>query len=80
MLVEVHGRYHVKVHYYDDNGDFAVQASVKVWLNGAVEWTGSKVMTRNQVWDVGQINWPDATFAASNTPLTEASGQVCVSE
>ncbi len=71
------GRYHVKVHYYDDNGDFAVQASVKVWLNGAVEWTGSKVMTRNQVWDVGQINWPESTFAPDPAPLRDAPTRTC---
>lgn len=71
------GRYHVKVHYYDDNGDFAVQASVKVWLNGAVEWEGSKVLTRNQAWDTGQINWPEGTFAPDPAPPYEAPTRTC---
>ena len=74
------GAYPVRVHYYATQGDLVVTARVVIWAEGEAIWEGTKALDWKQVWDVGQINWPDATFAASNTPLTEASGQVCVSE
>lgn len=57
------GRYHVWVHYFDDHGDFDVTARVKIWLDGVEVWSGSQVMARNEMWEVGQVNWPEATFA-----------------
>ncbi|MFT4621793.1 MAG: hypothetical protein ACI8PZ_000445 [Myxococcota bacterium] len=68
------GRYHVKVHYFEDHGDFAVTARAKIWLAGTVAWEGSKVLTRNQIWNVGQVNWPEADFAPDPGPLQNAGG------
>ncbi len=58
------GDYLVKVHYYEDKGGGTSTATVKVWLNGGTSpfWQGSKVLTSNQVWDVGVVRWPDAVF------------------
>ena len=62
------GDYVVKVHYFEDRGGGTTTATVRVWLGGGTSpfWEGSKVLTQNQVWDVGVVRWPDATFAEYN--------------
>jgi len=74
------GEYPVRVHYYATQGDLVVTARVVVWADGEKVWDGSKALDWKQVWEVGQVNWPDGTFAASTEPLYEASGQICPSE
>lgn len=71
------GAYHVRVHYYDRRGDDAVRATVRVYLYGALVAELRKTMTRNQVWDVGQINMPDGTFGPETTPLYDATDRTC---
>jgi len=72
------GIYHVKVHYFDDNGDHTVAARVRVLANGAVIYSGSELMQRNDLWEVGQINWPDATFGVLDNPLEPAASRQCL--
>ncbi len=74
------GRYHVKVHYFDDHGDFSVTASVRIWLEGEIKWEGDRVLSRDQVWTVGQINWDEATFAPDPGGLEDAPRRSCRAE
>lgn len=71
------GKYKVRVHYFDEHGDDAVVATVKVYLNGALAATRDQVLHRNQVWDAGEIRWPAATFGEETTPLWEPTARTC---
>ncbi|MBX2802855.1 MAG: choice-of-anchor D domain-containing protein [Myxococcales bacterium] len=68
------GVYVVRVHNFDDGDDGSTLAEVQVFTGGALEWTGSKVLSRNEVWDVGQINWPTANFGAYSADPWDAGG------
>lgn len=60
--------YTVAVHYFAHNSDGPVQATVKVWLNGEETWNGTRVLTGTDVWTVGTVRWPAATFAPDASP------------
>jgi hypothetical protein len=77
ILEPIGGIYAVRVHYFDTNGDSAVTATVVVWANGEKVWEGSEPMVFNQVWDVGQLNWPDGSFAANDNPVYLSPTRVC---
>ena len=77
LLDPVDGEYPVRVHYFDDNNDDLVTATVTVWSKEFELWKGSKVMARDEVWDVGQLNWPQATFAEFDRPLYRPSRRTC---
>lgn len=68
------GTYAVRVHVYDDGDDGAVTATVSVFTNGSLAWTGSKVLARNDVWEVGQVNWPQGTFGVGSEDPWDAEG------
>ena len=71
------GTYPVVVHYYNPIGGAATTATVKVYAYGVEVWSGSKVMTRDQQWNVGEVNWPDGTFAENFGALTTATRRTC---
>ena len=77
ILAPTSDEYEVKVHYFTENGDDAVTATVKVYTYGTKVWSGSKVMYFNEVWDVGLINWPDGTFGVHSTALWETNERGC---
>jgi len=77
LLDPVDSNYPVRVHYFDDNNDDLVTATVTVWSKEFELYKGSKVMARDEVWDVGQVNWPDANFAEFDTPLYDAPRRSC---
>ncbi len=57
------GTYVVRVHYFADTSfDPPATAHVRVWLNGVLSWDGISALTRDDVWEVGQVNWPEGTF------------------
>lgn len=64
----------VRAHHFDDGDDGRTTATVQVFLSGSLEWSGSKLMERNEVWDVGQINWTDGNFGAFSAPPWDAGG------
>lgn len=70
--------YEVRVHYFERHGDDVITARVRVWTYGALAWEGTRTMTRDQVWEVGRVNWPDGTFGAYSTVNTTASTRTCV--
>ncbi|MEN0063620.1 MAG: choice-of-anchor D domain-containing protein [Myxococcota bacterium] len=69
------GTYLVRVHHFDDGDDGAVTATVVVYADGDRITETSAVLGRNEVWEVGQINWPDATFGTSTAPVFDAGGE-----
>ena len=69
------GTFHVKVHYFEGTG--AATATVTVWSYGVEVWSGSEILERNEVWDVGQVNWPDGTFGTANNALYEPDRRSC---
>ncbi|MCB9797182.1 MAG: choice-of-anchor D domain-containing protein [Alphaproteobacteria bacterium] len=63
------GEYPVRVHYFDDNNDGAVTATVIFYINGVEEARYARVLDRNDVWEVGTIRWPDGVVVEEdNTP------------
>jgi hypothetical protein len=70
----VDGEYQVRVHLYEDADDGDTTATVTVFLDGVLEWEGSKLLARNEVWDVGRILWPEAAFSPDNGPAWDAEG------
>ncbi|MCB9766248.1 MAG: hypothetical protein H6739_41115, partial [Alphaproteobacteria bacterium] len=71
------GEYPVRVHYFDDNGDGAVTATVRFYLYGNLEATYSRVMDRNEIWEVGTIRWPDAVVIDEDNEPYPASVRTC---
>jgi len=68
------GTYLVRVHHFDDGDDGSVTATVVVFADGQRITEASAVLARNEVWEVGQINWPARTFGTSTTPPFDAGG------
>jgi len=56
------GDYVVWVHYFDDKGGGDSIATVRVWIDGAMAWEGSQLLSQRRMWRVGFIRWPDAVF------------------
>ncbi|NCG18365.1 MAG: choice-of-anchor D domain-containing protein [Rhodobacterales bacterium] len=77
ILHPADGSYPVSVHYFDPIGGPATTATVTVYAYGIEVWTGSKIVQRNEVWDVGQVNWPDGTFGVYSTDLYDPARRNC---
>ncbi len=73
------GNYEIRVHYFDDHGDGAVTATIRVYLSSdpTPVFQASRLMSRNDVWDVGTIRWPDATVGARSTANAPALRRAC---
>jgi hypothetical protein len=73
------GTYEMRVHYFDDHGDGAVTATVRVYLasDPTPVFQASRLMNRNDVWDVGTIRWPEATVGARSTANAPAVRRAC---
>jgi hypothetical protein len=71
------GNYPVRVHYFEDNNSGASTATVRFYIDGLLFDEFSKVLTRNQIWDVGTIKWPDGVVVEETTPLYEAQRRAC---
>jgi hypothetical protein len=75
------GTYDVLVHYYAPHGDGAVVASVKVWLYGVEQFSGSRVVEAVDdewdVWSVGTISIPSGTFTVDGSANTTTTLRTC---
>ncbi len=71
------GAFDVRVHYFDDQGDAAVVATVRVYVRGALAFAASQRLTRNEVWDAARINWPAGTVGALSAPPYDAPRRTC---
>jgi hypothetical protein len=70
------GNYDVAVHVFDDDGDGSIIATVRVWTFGVLEDERSHRLERNEVWEVGRVNWPDGTFGVVDSIAT-AEARTC---
>jgi hypothetical protein len=71
------GNYPIRVHYFEDNNSGASTATVRVYIDGLLFDSYSKVITRNQVWDVGIIKWPQGVVVEETTAPYEPEKRTC---
>jgi hypothetical protein len=71
------GEYSIKIHYFEEHGDNAVTALVKVYTYGSLAWSGSKIVYRDEVWDVGVVNWPNGTLGVQSVAPYPAATRLC---
>jgi hypothetical protein len=67
----------VMVHYFEDNGDADVVATVRIYVYGVEEASFSKVLTRNELWEVADINWPSGAVLEDRTEPYTAPRRNC---
>ncbi len=66
IRVPVDGSYRVIVHSFDDNGDGASLATVRVYNYGVLVHEDTQTMEYNFTWEVGLINWPEGTVGVTD--------------
>jgi len=71
------GTYHIKVHYFDNVGGPATTATITVWAYGAEVFSSQKILEWNEVWDVGQVNWPAGTVGVDSSDPYTAPTRAC---
>lgn len=71
------GRYRIAVHYFENYGDGDVTATVRVYAYGVLVSTLTHGLSRNEVWEVGQVNWPDGTVGAIGTVASAGTTRKC---
>lgn len=71
------GDYLARVHYFDDNGDGVVTATVRVYVRGALAFEASRNLSRDQVWDVASVAWPAGTAGALAVEPYPAPRRTC---
>jgi uncharacterized repeat protein (TIGR01451 family) len=62
------GDYRVMVHYYNDNGTGASEATVRVFIYENLAAEFSKNMIADEVWDCAVIGWPSGTVSQPPLP------------
>lgn len=71
------GTYYVRVQYFQDNSGGPTEATVKVFIAGEEVDSWSKVMTKNQIWDVATISFPDGLVTEESADLTASTLWTC---
>lgn len=71
------GTYPVAVHYYDPFGGASTNATVRVFAYGVEVFSDTQTLARNEVWNVGQVNWPAGTFGVYPVTLAPAANRQC---
>lgn len=74
LPVPADGDYTVRVHHHTDYGAKDVDATVKIWLEGALFSEKTIELDTNRVWEVGYIRWPEAVFVPYDREPTEHRG------
>ena len=64
------GRYDVRVHYFAGQGDDISTATVRVYLNGELEFTASQNLAHNDLWEAARINWDANAVSGTVAPLS----------
>lgn len=78
ILAPADGAYTVAVHHFRDNDGVAASAgTVEVWASGILLGRSSLSLAENEVWEVGTVVFPDATFTASTASPTPAEARTC---
>lgn len=66
-------QYRILVHYYSDDGMGATNATIRVYLNGTMQYEQVQVLTNtDKVWDVATIDWPSGEITEINTVFNES--------
>ncbi len=64
-------RYHIYVHYFSDDGLGSTNGTVRLYLNGTLQYEGIKLLPgTDQVWDVATVDWPSGAITEINTLFT----------
>ncbi|MEE2750615.1 MAG: choice-of-anchor D domain-containing protein [Myxococcota bacterium] len=71
------GEYPVRVHFFEDNGGGATTATVRFYIDGILGDSYSRVLQRNEVWDVATVRWPDGLVVEENADPYEAPRRGC---
>ena len=71
------GDYYVAAHYYSDNGGGTTTATVRIYIDGALEWEGSEVLTHNDAWTAAYIRWPEGVVVESDESINEDPVRGC---
>jgi hypothetical protein len=72
------GRYRVYVHYYGLTTPTSdpTEATVRLYLDGVQRGEFRRVLERNDLWRVAEIEWFDGASPNVTTPSPDESGQV----
>lgn len=61
-------RYHVYVHYFSDDGMGATNATLRIYLNGTLQYEGIKLLSAtDKVWNVATVDWPGGAITEVGT-------------
>ena len=77
ILSPQNGQYPVRVHYFDDNGDGIVTATVRFYLNGLLEEEFSRVLARDEVWNAGIVRWDQGVVIEEEEDPATAPRRSC---
>lgn len=69
--------YTARVHYYVENGDGDTSATVKVYTYGELVGTYSKILERNDVWDVAEVTMPSGASVELSNALYDPELRTC---
>ena len=70
--------YDVKVHYFAPRSDGEVTATVKIWLDGTLSYTGLRLLEeKDDVWAVGTIDYGSGIFVPDPSDNVEATVATC---
>jgi uncharacterized protein YfaP (DUF2135 family) len=76
VFAPANGKTRIAVHYFESYGDGDVEATVRVYSRAVLVSTLQQTLSRDEVWEVGQVNWPDGTVGAIGT-VSKAAARKC---
>lgn len=71
------GDYTIYVHYFADNADDDVVATLRVFTYGELVSETSRVMSYNNVWQAGRVRWPAGAYLEDDILLDDAPHRAC---
>lgn len=71
------GDYYIWAHYFSDNGGGTTTATVRIYVDGALEWEGSQILEHNDNWNVAYVRWPEGYVVELNESVDSASSRSC---
>ena len=77
VLHPENGQFPVRVHYFDDNGDGAVTATVRYYIHGLLEAEVSRVLERDEVWNAGIVKWPEGVIIEEDEDPAPSTRRTC---
>ena len=68
--------YPIAVHYWSDNGFGPSTATVRVYVDGNLNFEASLLMNEHDLWDVGTLSWPSGVVAPSGNGAVVYPGYI----